>query len=80
MGRRFMSSHRIEDEWRSFCITCFSDISEQQYIDLRRTFYGGVAGFINIVTQHSDIPVEQLYEELKDELRTFLRSVKEGRS
>ena len=36
-----MESAFIEKEWCKFCLACFGNISDQQYIDLRRTFYRG---------------------------------------
>lgn len=39
----------IEKQWREFCLACFGDIGEQQYIDLRRTFYGGALALYFVI-------------------------------
>lgn len=76
----------IESEWRKFCLACFGDISDQQYTDLRRTFYGGASAlffaFMNMLdpgTEPTDADLEKV-SALRDELVAFNESVKAGKA
>ena len=72
-----MKSAFIEKEWRKFCLACLGNISDQQYIDLRRTFYGGVAALLNIQLTRLDGGDEATENDLammhsiQDELANF---------
>ena len=74
---------RLEKQWQSFKETCFPPgLSKQQNIDLKRTFFGGAAGLIHVMTE---IPVEsmtteELFSEVQAELLTFNEDVKAGRA
>lgn len=76
----------IEQEWRKFCLACFGDVSREQYIDLRRTFYGGAAalyGTIMNILEPGDEPTEADLERmnsLHNELQNFNEDVKAGRA
>lgn len=74
----------IEAEWKKFCLTCFGNISEQQYIDLRRTFYAGASSlffvFMNLLDPGTE-PTEGDLERvtaLQKELESFNEDVKAG--
>lgn len=76
----------IEMEWRRFCLACFGDIGTQQYIDLRRTFYGGAAALFGLFMNMLD-PGEEPTEAdltrisaLQAEILAFNEAVKNGRS
>jgi hypothetical protein len=74
--------NRIEKEWQSFKDACFApNIAKQQCIDLKRTFFGGVAGFI-AVTMKSDPKEseEDLLSDIQSELMHFNEDVKAGRA
>jgi hypothetical protein len=74
---------RLEMQWQDFKKVCFPpNLSKQQSIDLKRTFFGGAAGLIGAMR---DIPVdsmstEDLFSELQAELLTFNEDVKAGRA
>ena len=76
----------IEQQWKAFCLACFGDISEQQYIDLRRTFYGGASTtYFAIISMLSpgDEPTEADLQKMRDlhaELQAFNDEVKAGRA
>jgi hypothetical protein len=76
-------SGRLERQWQSFKGSCFPpNLSKQQNIDLKRTFFGGAAGLINAMTE---IPVEsmstdELFSEVQAELLMFNEDVKAGRA
>lgn len=76
----------IEEEWKKFCLACFGNIGEQQYIDLRRTFYGGASAlffvFMNLLEPGAE-PTEGDLEKvtaLQKELKSFNEDVKSGRA
>jgi hypothetical protein len=76
----------IESEWKEFCLSCFGNISEQQYVDLRRTFYGGAASlffvFMNLLDPGTE-PTEGDLDRvtaLQKELESFNEEVKAGRA
>lgn len=74
---------RIEKQWITFKEACFPpDLSKQQSTDLKRTFYGGAAGFLNAMTEVtvSEMETEDLLSEVTSELLTFNQDVKDGRS
>lgn len=73
---------RIEKEWEVFCASCFPpDLSKQQRIDLKRTFYGGMTGFIAILYKSTpDESEEDLLSSLQSELYIFNEDVKAGRA
>lgn len=76
-------SGRLENQWQSFKAACFtSNLSKQQNIDLKRTFYGGAAG---LIVAMAEIPVESmsmedLLSEVQAEMLTFTEDVKAGRA
>lgn len=81
-----MDQNPIEVEWLKFCLACFGDIEPQQYIDLRRTFYGGAAAFYGLLMSELD-PGEEPTEEdmdkmasLHNELIAFNDAVKAGKA
>jgi hypothetical protein len=76
----------IESEWKKFCLACFGDISDQQYIDLRRTFYGGASSlfflFMNVLDPGVE-PTEADLEKvsaLRNEMVAFNEAVKSGKA
>jgi hypothetical protein len=75
----------LEREWRSFCLACFGDIGDQQYIDLRRTFYGGAAAIWGVLMHKLEGGGEPTENDLEmargilDELVSFNEDVKAGR-
>ncbi len=74
---------RLEKQWLSFKAACFPpNLSKQQNIDLKRTFYGGAAGLIAAM---AEIPVESmssedLLSEVQADMLTFNEDVKAGRA
>lgn len=75
----------IEQEWRKFCLACFGNLSnQQQYIDLRRTFYGGASmTYFYVMTKldPGDEPTEADLQRIRDfhnELVAFNDAVKAG--
>jgi hypothetical protein len=74
----------IEKEWRKFCLACFGDISEQQYTDLRRTFYGGASAmYFSLLSMldPGDEPTDADLQKMRDlhaELHKFNEDVKAG--
>lgn len=81
-----MESAFIEKEWRKFCLACFGNISDQQYIDLRRTFYGGVSSLLSVQLNQlepGDDATESdlaMMHSIQDELIYFNDEVKAGRA
>lgn len=78
-----MKKH-IEHQWKTFAQTCFGgedSLPKQQRIDIKRTFYGGIAAFIGL-TMESDPKQseEDLLSEVQAELLTFNEDVKAGRA
>jgi len=76
----------LESEWKKFCLACFGNVGEQQYIDLRRTFYGGASAlffvFMNLLEPGVE-PTEGDLERvtaLQQELMKFNEDVKAGRA
>lgn len=77
-----MAQDRLAREWDSFCRAAFPPgLSKQQMTDLKRTFFAGAKGFINLV-EGSDpsMSEEQLLSEVQIELLTFVEDVKAGRA
>jgi hypothetical protein len=83
-----MSSPRdarfFQGEFDRFCLACFGNISAQQYIDMRRTFFGGAASFMQAAVSYLS-PGDQVTEEdmamiktLTRELLDFNEAVKRG--
>lgn len=76
----------IEIEWRKFCLACFGDISKQQYIDLRLTFYGGAAALYFILMtalDAGDVPTEADLARMRTlhaEIHDFNEDVKSGKA
>jgi hypothetical protein len=76
----------IEFEWRKFCLACFSDLDKQQYIDLRRTFYGGASALFFVFMNLLEPGVEPTEGDLdrvtalQAELLKFNEDVKAGRA
>jgi hypothetical protein len=78
-----VSAGRLEKQWQSFKVACFPpDLSKQQTIDLRRTFFGGAAGMIAAMTEIpvESISTEDLFSEMQAEMLTFNEDVKAGRA
>jgi hypothetical protein len=81
-----METTMIEKQWREFCLACFGNISEQQYIDLRRAFYGGASALyfsIMRMLDPGDKPTEADLEKMhamQAELYAFNEEVKAGRA
>lgn len=74
---------RLEKQWQSFKAACFPpNLSKQQAIDLRRTFFGGAAGFVAVLKDVAleDESTENLYSDLQTELMIFNEDVKAGRA
>lgn len=70
-------------EWESFRHACFPpDLSKQQMIDLRRTFFGGAAGLLSAMSSASleEVGTEDLLSAVQTELLTFNEDVKAGRA
>jgi hypothetical protein len=77
-----MPTNRIELKWLEFVAACFDlgdKTTQQQYIDMKRTFFGGVAGFLNILANADIESDEDLVADIRAELQTFLDDVKAGR-
>lgn len=77
-----MSEKRIEKEWETFSAACFGPgLGKQQRLDLKRTFYGGAAAWILMMSKS---PVgetdESLLAEILIELGEFNEDVKAGRA
>jgi hypothetical protein len=76
----------IEQEWKKFCLACFKDMREQQYIDHRRTFYGGASAlfyvFVNLLEPGTEPTEGDLARvtALQKELNDFAMEVKAGRA
>jgi hypothetical protein len=76
----------IEKEWRAFCLACFRDISKQEYIDQRRTFYAGASALYFLLMNRIDSGDEvteadiQMMHNLRDEILRFNEDVKAGRA
>ena len=74
----------IEKEFEEFCLACFGDIGEQQYIDLRRTFYAGASALyflvMNKLSDGSEITKDDLALMLSihREIHQFNEDVKAG--
>lgn len=74
----------LQQEFTSFCVACFRDLSEQQYVDLRRTFFGGAASMFGVLMSEigpedgSIQAGEALMKKLQKELRDFYEAVKRG--
>lgn len=79
-----MSKQLIEDEWNDFSLKCLANITHQQFIDLRRTFFGGASALYHLMMTHldsGDEPTEQdlqMMRDLRDEIRAFNDRVKAG--
>lgn len=76
----------IEQKWKEFCLACFGDISEAQYIDLRRTFYAGASTLYFILMSSlapGDEPTEDDLSKMRDlhnEIFAFNEAVKAGKA
>jgi hypothetical protein len=76
----------IEEEWKKFCLACFGNISDQQYIDLRRTFYGGASALYFALMKMLDPGIEATEADLEKmrafhgELAAFNEDVKAGKA
>ena len=74
----------IQSEFDKFCLQCFGDISGQQYIDLRRTFFGGAAAILQHTFERlspGDEPSEEdleLIRSINREFAAFGEAVKAG--
>jgi hypothetical protein len=74
----------IQKEFDKFSLLCFGDISKQQYIDLRRTFFAGASAFYLLeisLMSASDEPTEddmELMRSLHNEIHEFNEAVKKG--
>jgi len=76
----------IEEEFRKFCLACFGNINKQQYIDLRRTFYGGASALFFLfmsILEPGEEPTENdlaKVSALRNEIIQFNKDVKEGKA
>lgn len=76
----------IEYQWQDFCLKCFGNLDPQQYVDLRRTFYGGAVALYGLLMQHLDSGDEitdhdvQMMHNLRDEILRFNEDVKAGKA
>ena len=74
----------IQDEFDEFCIACFGDISRQQYIDLRHTFFGGASALYFLVMRKlspESEPTEgdlEIMRGIHREIHRFNEEVKKG--
>lgn len=78
-----MPANRLERQWQSFKAACFPpDLSKQQAIDLRRTFFGGAAGLIAVMAEIpiKDMSTEDIFSEVQAEMFMFNEDVKAGRA
>jgi hypothetical protein len=79
-------SKLLANEFATFCKACFGDVSDQQFIDLRRTFYGGASAVYFLLLARvspGDEPTEadiDLMRGLQRELGAFVESVKAGKA
>lgn len=73
----------LDRQWQTFKAACFPpNLSKQQNIDLKRTFFGGAAGLINAL---NDVPLasmdtSDLLSQLQAELLMFNEDVKAGKA
>lgn len=80
------SEATIDHMWREFCLKCFANISHEQYIDLRRTFYGGASALFFLMMRYLDSGDEvtehdmAMMHNLKDEIYSFNEDVKAGKA
>lgn len=78
-----MMPDRIEKLWRSFKVAAFPfELSKQQNIDLKRTFFAGAVAMIAAI---GEVPLEVMsaedtLTELKAELMMFNEEVRAGRA
>lgn len=72
----------LQKQFDKFCLTCFRDITEQQYIDLRRTFFGGASAmYFQVTGPVAELPDEEAMAALtqyREEIFAFNESVKRG--
>ena len=75
----------IDNEFEDFAKVCFGNISPQQYIDLRRTFFGGAAAlwkivFENLAPGDEATPADLgMLTAIQNEMEQFSADVKAGR-
>jgi hypothetical protein len=75
-----MARRLIEDAFKHFALMCFGDIEHEQYVDLQRTFYAGVATLLDIQFKHVSHGPEieeadlQLMFDIKQELKDFAKA------
>jgi hypothetical protein len=76
----------IEEEWKKYCLACFGNISDQQYIDLRRTFYGGASALFFVFMGLLEPGLEPTAGDvervtmLQNELLRFNQDVTDGKA
>lgn len=78
----------IETEWREFCKASFAEYLQwthpQQYIDLRRTFYGGAKSMLTMLLTKLSSGNEvteadmQVLRDANREFQEFAEAVKKG--
>jgi hypothetical protein len=70
----------IEQEWLKFVAACFgTGLPKQQYIDLKRTFFGGVKSALHVMSDPSKTPEDSI-AQVMEELYKFNEDVKAGRA
>lgn len=79
-----MSQDRLQQAFDEFALKVFGNISEQQYIDLRRTFIGGVVAMFNLamkgLSDGDEVTAQDLemMADLQREILEFNAAVKAG--
>jgi hypothetical protein len=75
----------IANEFDEFCKVCFKDLTEQQFIDLRRTFFGGASALwflvMNKLSEGQDVTDAdmEMAQNLHREIFQFNEDVKAGK-
>jgi len=76
--------NHIERQWKTFAQACFGgedSLPKQQRIDIKRTFFAGVAALIRLTVESDPNQSEEdLLSEIQVELLTFNEDVKAGRA
>jgi hypothetical protein len=74
----------FQREFDLFCLACFGDITAQQYLDMRRTFFGGATALLGAamraLSPGGDVTEADLamVRTLRDEIIEFNAAVKRG--
>lgn len=73
--------NRVANEFDIFCQAVFPpDLSKQQRIDLKRTFYAGIAAFFILAVKYAGESEEDTITAIQMELLHFNEDVKAGRA